>query len=276
MNTSNSNPNIVDKNINLLPIPILPNNSVSYHSALLINQAKNINIELKQSINGTYRIIFHKIQKELRREFSSDQMSKHNNTRYLSSSSNTNTNTTVSTKQSITGYIYDYNKNNDSNNNNNTSNTNDTDSYYDNNSNEFDPNTNNNSSSNKSVKKNSLINDSPTANKNLFVKLNTNTTEMNKNIFVNQSSKPLVNSRPSLPMPPPHQSKTYENDEKGKEQYANRIPFYNNQNNKNKDSWNQNRRSSFQDNHFSKNNKPSNNYYGNNDKHQSSKFCSIL
>lgn len=242
----NNNPAVMDKNINLLPIPIVPNNSVSYFSALLINQAKNINIELKQSINGTYRILFHKTQKELRREFNSDQMLQHNNKKYTTSSIN-----------KPNGHTYDYNKN-----------TNDTESYYDNNSNDFEPK--DNSSSNKSVKKNSITNE----NKSIFVKANNN--ESSKNVFLNNQSnnkQPAVNDR-TLPMPPPHHSNPRDDNPTEKVvHHLNRVSL---NNHKNKE---YSRRSSYQaNNNISKNHKSSNNYYSNNDKQHShsSKFCNIL
>lgn len=69
---------VINKNINLNPIPIILKELTSFLKVNVnqdfIFKIKNLSPEMKQSINGTCRIIFHKMQKELRKEFNSEQM----------------------------------------------------------------------------------------------------------------------------------------------------------------------------------------------------------
>ena len=71
--------NSFDKNINLSPIPIVSKdlsqflkNNTNQSSETLFQSG--LSPELKQSINGTYRIVVHRIQKKFRKEFNSEQL----------------------------------------------------------------------------------------------------------------------------------------------------------------------------------------------------------
>lgn len=71
--------NGLDKNINLNPIPILSKDLNLFLKTNITSDfifgIKNLSPEMKQSINGTYRIIFHRMQKEFHKEFNSEQIS---------------------------------------------------------------------------------------------------------------------------------------------------------------------------------------------------------
>ncbi len=70
--------NGLDKNINLNSIPVINKELNQFLKQNITHDfafgIKNLSPEMKQAINGTCRIIFHRIQKEARKEFNSEQV----------------------------------------------------------------------------------------------------------------------------------------------------------------------------------------------------------
>jgi hypothetical protein len=71
----------LNSNVNMNPVPIITKDLTQFLKLNITNdfvsKIRALNVDIKQSINGTYRIIYHSMQKELRKETS--EPSKNNN-----------------------------------------------------------------------------------------------------------------------------------------------------------------------------------------------------
>lgn len=72
----------LNSNVNLNPLPIVTKDLTQFLKLNItndfVNKIRALNVDIKQSINGTYRIIYHSLQREMRKELTTSQ-SKNNN-----------------------------------------------------------------------------------------------------------------------------------------------------------------------------------------------------
>ena len=152
VNISNGN-----KNLNLSPIPIVSPVRSNYFSRL--NSSRHLTPELKQYINGTYRIIFHCVQKQFRKEF-------HRNSQSYDNLSDDDFSPNLYSGKSP---LNNYNHNNDS--------------CYD------------NSDHDEEYDNDKLGNSYKKENKSIFVKLNTETNNLSQkrnNMTIKLNDKPTI------------------------------------------------------------------------------------